>query len=204
MNQNKLKTSGGVGSKDANTFFTTSKLIDETEPDAALLENVPGVKSKSREQESRSIQIIEQELQRKTLYFMLTFFLPSLLPRKRRRFWWTLIKKARIVCEAQLAKLKELVESVAMAMGDMNVDDFLLDSKHPLIVGMLNDYKPTLPRYIQLHGRMAATTMETHAKLRMLLGIVPRSHSEGQAFSSSLTRPVYQALCARERDVLDI
>ena len=134
---------------------------------------------------------------------MMRHFLGSLLPRKRRRYWWALVRKV-LATEERLSQLAEVMAKFEAEVSKGTVDDFLLPITAGPVRAMLASYTPTTQRFIDLHKRMQPETLLKHEELRRLLGIPGIKDEGGQRFSASLHKSVFNALCARERDLLDV
>ena len=208
LNSRRFKQDGGFQASSADGFWTASQIIDEGDPDIAVLENVLGVKCCGPEEQQASLDLTDEELKRNKHYVLFRHCFGAQLPRKRRRYWWVLLKRRLAnspIGKSMLAKVHVLLERFEEACGDRGVvDNFLLPNDCDVVLKALMSYKPTQERYIQFHKAMDASTQRKHDQIRTLLGIAPFHSVEGRAFSESLSPAAKQAHCARERDMLDI
>ncbi len=204
LSQNRFSEKGGFrGGSAADVYWSVSSWIDIEEPDVFLLENVTGIGLRSDKHENTGLQIVDNDLRKKTKYLVKRFRGRAAGPRRRVRYWWLGAKKARVT-SAKFATACAMAEKAEATRTDDSLDTYILPSDDASVTKMLEDYKPVHERYILLNRRMEVTTQEKHARLRSLLDIPGFNTPEGRPFSATFSVAVKHAMCAREGDLADV
>ncbi len=192
---------GGFANEESIIYFTISNIIDTKEYDVVVLKNVAGMGMRSPQAEMRCVEVVDRDLKAKVAYWVNRFCLQAELVRSRRRYWWSLVRRTRATKDEIDALNKTIDQHI---LPPCELDDFTEETDSDIVSEMLEGYAPTRQRYKLLHADMECTTADRHRRIRQLLGIPARTGPGGQVYSRSLPKKITKALCARERDLLDV
>ncbi len=228
-NPKRFKTGkGGFHQKDSDLFFQVISVIKAIRPKVAILEQVKGCLATSRESaanalEGAGINIMEVELDGIpwARWARLVLDSSAYLPQVRERVWHLLLD-ADIFSKADMDDIVKNVESLFVqpsrcprrTAGQVpEPSAFALPLEHPTVQAALARLAPTKERFKKLHHAMEPACERRHATLRAFLGLPLRSDEKLRRrkgvmavapISSRLQPVVFDALCARERDLLDV
>ncbi len=198
---------GGFQNEKSAVYFECMDALEKYEPKAAIVETVDGAKKGSQTQMA-SIVIFERKLQRSKKFWWVRVECNSRwagLPQLRKRIYWLLLNKAAgSMAQLQASKQQLLAFFEATELPAKDVSQLALPAEHPLVLKGMQENRPTNAKYKSLHRGMMVSTMRKHVALRKHLGVVGMNHPAGRPVSDTMAPEVFDSMCHRERDVVDI